>query len=120
MGEPCTPFTLVKNKVVDGVVEKKTSLVYGRKIPLVDIRIKLLQKQEKFMRLLSEEEIDSMSLSNLRSFLSENTEELENLGLDCVQNVLKSQQRTRHLALWHDHSHYSRGWLHSNDRTHFV
>lgn len=56
LGEPCCPFPLVKSRVVDGSVQKTTSVVYGRKIPLVEVRKNLLKKQEKFMHLLSDEE----------------------------------------------------------------
>lgn len=102
LGEPCTPFPIVKSKVVDGVVEKKTSLVYGRKIPLIEVRKKLIQRQEKFMRLLSDDEINSLSFDDLRSYIGMANKDSNDL--DGLRSELKSLQRTRHLALWHDHS----------------
>jgi hypothetical protein len=97
LGEPCTPFSIVRSRVADGVVQKKTIVVYGRKIPLSEIRAKLLQKQEKYMHLLSDEVIDSMEVHDLESYI-------HGVKLDDLQSQLKSLQRTRHLALWHDHS----------------
>ena len=61
LGEPCSPFTLTKSNVVDGVIEHKNTIVYGRKIPLTEIRAKLTLKQEKYMRLLSDEQINDMT-----------------------------------------------------------
>ena len=45
-----------------GTVVRENVTVEGRKIPLHDIRVRMLQKQEKFMHLLSDEAIDSMGL----------------------------------------------------------
>ena len=101
LGELCCPFTLEKGKVVAGAIEKSSSMVYGRKIPLLEIRKKLIQKQEKFMHLLSDEEIESMTTTDLRAFtgVDENCS-----NADALKSQLKTVQRTRHLALWHDHS----------------
>ena len=74
MGEPCSPYTIVKStpytkvksSVHDGKLENVTSQVYGRKIPLLEIRERILKKHEKFMYLCSDEQIDSMSLEGVK------------------------------------------------------
>ncbi len=50
LGEVCAPYTLRKCKVKDGVVQMYEVQVQGRKITLTDIRRKLLQQQERYMR----------------------------------------------------------------------
>ena len=62
IGEPCTPY--ITNKfVVDslGELEVRPSEIYGRKIPFLELRKKLLVKQEKYMRIcnasVSDEEL---------------------------------------------------------------
>ena len=57
LGEPCSPFTLVKSSIIDGVIQHKETVAYGRKIPLSEIRTKLFTKQERFMYLLKDEEL---------------------------------------------------------------
>ena len=62
MGEPCAPYILTKSSVnEEGQIVTDTTEVYGRKISLVEIRKSLLKRHEKYMRLQSDEEIDSMS-----------------------------------------------------------
>ena len=104
LGEPCAPYTLIKSSVVEGVVERTNSIVYGRKIPLTEIRNKLNRKHEKFMHLLGDDEIDVMTVSELRSHISRVEEVTPIASSDILKSRLKSLQRTRHLALWHDHS----------------
>ncbi len=100
LGEPCTPFALVKSRVVDGNLESTTSQVYGRKHPLLELRKRLLVKQEKFMRLLTDQEIDSLSLEDVKAKL----QDLDIEGINDHRESLKRLQRSRTLVLWHDHS----------------
>ena len=58
MGEPCSAYTVVKSAVHDGKLESIASQIYGRKMPLFEIRQRLLKKHEHFMRLSSDEKID--------------------------------------------------------------
>ncbi len=55
LGIPCAPFILTKFVVTDGELE---TVVTGRKFTL---REKLLAKQEKYMRLSADSEIEAMS-----------------------------------------------------------
>ena len=102
MGEPCSPYTIVKSSVHDGKLENVTSQVYGRKIPLLEIRERILKKHEKFMYLYSDEHIDSMSLEEVKLKL-EGIGELSSAVNDHY-GLLKQLQRSRKLVLWHDHS----------------
>ena len=69
LGELCVPYTLAHLKVVDGELITTSSIVYGRKFPLAEIRKKLLDKHEQYMHLLSDDSIDSMPEPNLKTFL---------------------------------------------------
>ena len=43
LGEPCYPHTIKKYRVKDGEIQATETVVYGRKIPLLQIRKKLLE-----------------------------------------------------------------------------
>lgn len=45
LGEECTPYTLTRYKVVDSVMTPHDHHVQGRKVPLIDIRQRLLNRQ---------------------------------------------------------------------------
>ena len=99
LGIPCAPFELTHFTVADGELKKNHTVVTGRKFPLKEIREKTLSQQEKFMRLNSDEEIDGMTDEELASRLSL-------LSIDFSgdkRESLKRSQRSRSLALWHDH-----------------
>ena len=97
LGEACTPYTLIKSSVVDGEITNVMQEVCGRKISL---RKKLLEKHEKFMRLQTDDEIDSIDAADVKVLLDSINETVK----DNPSSTLKAFQRTRNLALWHDHS----------------
>ena len=102
IGEPCSPYTVIRSSVHDGELLSMQAQVYGRKIPLLDLRKVLLKRQEKFMRLKTDEEIDSLSIEEVNVTL-------QSLGelAPVMSNryaLLKQLQRSRTLVLWHDHS----------------
>ena len=50
LGEPCTPYIIKKSIATSTAeIENKSTEVYGRKIPLYELRQYLLAKQEKYM-----------------------------------------------------------------------
>ena len=54
LGEPCTPYTATKSTVTStGEIKFETIQIYGRKIPLHDLRKVLLAKHEKCTRHLA-------------------------------------------------------------------
>ena len=58
------PATLIPSLnmwyIRDGELKQTETTVYGRKIPLLEVRAKLLKKHEKLMYLHSDEEIESL------------------------------------------------------------
>ena len=63
LGEPCYSHTLVRYTVKEGKLERTETVVYGRKIPLLELRQKLLQKHEPFMHLHTDDEISKARTS---------------------------------------------------------
>ena len=100
LGVPCAPFQLTHFFVTDGDVHKEQQVVIGCKFPLKEIRQKLLKKQERYMRLKSDQEINEMTDEELAPQLSP-------MNMDCSsedkKEMYKQYQCTRSLAMWHDH-----------------
>lgn len=62
IGEPCSPYVITKHVVTkEGDVVNKTVELHGRKIPLLELRQRLLTRQEKFMRLMTDNDIQKLS-----------------------------------------------------------
>ncbi len=103
LGEPCHPQSIFRVSIKTGELKKTEQTVYGRKIPLLDIRKKLLAKQEHLMHLHTDNEIDELSDDELRTLLLSKRIPLpeDNTSL---KELIKSSERTRTLGLWHDHS----------------
>jgi len=57
-------------KVVDGEAIRTSSVVHGRRLPLVDIRKKFFDKHEQYMHVLPDEAIASMPESDLKVHLA--------------------------------------------------
>ena len=70
LGEECAPYKLVKHVLENGKVATQEVLIQARKVPLRDIRERLLKKQLKYMKLTPAEAIDSMSDSELKEKLT--------------------------------------------------
>ena len=73
LGEACSPQKLTKYLTVNGKVEILEVSIEGRKIPILDIRQRLLKKQEKYMHLFSDERIESMDYDTLHAIVIHNT-----------------------------------------------
>ena len=106
IGEPCSPYILTKSIVNnDGNVESKTVEVCGRKIPLSELRERMLKKHEQYMRLTTPTDIHSLTKEEIITFMkSVNQRVGPNATLEELQFQMKSIQHTRSLAIWHDHS----------------
>ena len=65
LGEPCYPHTITQYSIEDGELKHKQTTVYGRKIPLIELRKKLLLRQEPFMRLHTDEQLLVLTKSDL-------------------------------------------------------
>ena len=80
--------------------------VSGRKISLIEIRRRLMEKHEKLgiVRKTTDEEYDKMTESDLSLKLQKLNEYTEGEIDQQMRQRLMSIERTRHLSLWHDHS----------------
>lgn len=105
LGEPCYPHTIKKYRVKDGEIQATETVVYGRKIPLLQIRKKLLEKHKSIMHLHTDEELSSLQKTELLdAFSSRNIELPQDLSEHNLRTKLKEFERTRTLGIWHDHS----------------
>ena len=105
LGEQCHPSTIEKYCTVGGNVTKVTTTVYGRKIPLLQIREKLLITHEQFMHLHTDQEILAMSPSELTDHHRQKSIRIpEDTSLENLQHSLTKAERTRAIAVWHDHA----------------
>lgn len=104
LGEPCHPQTISRLSVKTGELKKTEHTVYGRKIPLIDIRRRLLAKQEHLMHLQTDDEIDKLSDEEIRTFLLHKKIPIPDDTQKSLKDLIKSSERTRTLGIWHDHS----------------
>lgn len=104
LGRPCVPYTMTKYSAMNGGLERVELTIVGRKFPLLEIRKKLLAKHEKYMRLNTDTEIDSMSHSDLQSLSSLYHHSVSpESDIHDLRSTTKLFQRSRSLVLWHDH-----------------
>jgi len=105
LGQPCAPYTLTRCFIKDGKLQQEEVVVYGRKIPLLSVRQKLLISQEKFMRLETNEQLQQKSRHEIITQLDKSYEHFDpTLPIEQLRELLKYLQRKRHLLLWHDHA----------------
>ncbi len=103
LGEACAPYTLRKSKTKAGVVEVYDLQVQGRKIALIDLRQKLLERQKKYMRLLSDSDIDKLTTNEAIEVLRVMRCDISNAEDGELRERVRHNQRHRTLVLWHDH-----------------
>ena len=100
--QPCVPITL-ERYMPDGNIE--VTQVHGNKIPMNEIRQKLLNKQLKNMRLNKDENINNIPTSEIKSVLNKHTNiDTKSLTRSELESSFKILERTRNLVMWHDHS----------------
>ena len=105
IGEPCSPYMITKYVVIsDGEVNTKQIELHGRKIPLLELRQKLLHRQEKYMKIMTDVEIKSLTKEEIMQMLCLHHTCNPDTQLEALQLQLAALQRTRTLAMWHDHS----------------
>ena len=106
IGEPCSPYMLTKSVVSkDGGIIEKTVQIYGRKIPLLDIRERLMKQHEAYMRQTTDAELKALTRPDILQMAANYHIHLPpDLSDDQLRAQLALFQRTRTLALWHDHS----------------
>jgi len=105
LGEPCAPYKLTKYAIVDGEIRKTETNIHGRKIPLLDIRQKLLNTQEKYMRLHTDSDLQHMSRSALIAILERGNAGYSDRSSDVeLREKVAKLERKRTIGIWHDHA----------------
>ena len=70
MGEECTPYELTRYTPHEGKTVAREVRVCGRKIPLEEIRERLLKRHQKYMRLPLESAIEQLPRTELLQALN--------------------------------------------------
>ena len=106
IGEPCSPYRLTKSFVTtDGDVKTKQVEIVGRKLSLLELRQKLINQHQKYMRLMTDQEINELTRENILQLMScAHHETSPSATTEELQLQLATLQRSRTLAVWHDHS----------------
>ena len=100
--QPCVPIT-PERYMPDGNIE--VIQAHGNKIPMIEIRQKLLNKQLKYMRLNKDENINNIPSSEIKSILNKYTNiDTKSLTRSELESSFKKLEKTRNLVMWHDHS----------------
>ena len=103
LGEQCTPYELTRYTPHKGKIVAREVRVCGRKIPLEEIRERLLKRHQKYMRLPLESTIEQLPHSELLQALNKlDNAPNDNYTTEELRIRLHNYQRTRSLALWHD------------------
>ena len=113
LGEPCCPYTIEAYSTKDGSLVRESRDVYGRMIPLTEVRERLLKRQEKFMRLQNDADIDQMTAEEITTCLTDyGCNPSDHTPQTSLWQAFRKYQRQRSLVLWHDHATLlNRGFL---------
>ena len=101
LGDECAPYTITKYKMVNGVMTPHELQIQGRKVPLIELRQKLLSKQLKYMRLTPQSTIDTMTMPELTNMLNMKH---DGKSVEELRELLSKAQKSRSLCMWHDHA----------------
>ena len=105
LGEPCYPHKLIRYTVHNGELKQTETTVYGRKIPLLELRQKLLEKHLPLMYLHTDEQLLALNKSELMDVYAKRKLRLPSeISEDALREKLKEYERTRTIGMWHDHS----------------
>ena len=106
MGIPIIPQKFEKTSVRDNEIITEEIVIEGRKIPLRDIRIKMLKDHQKFMRIYLEVE-NHKEKNDMLQFLRNINEyhpSFDKLTEAELSNKITAIKQTRNLMFWHDGS----------------
>ncbi|KAL5487073.1 hypothetical protein EMCRGX_G019632 [Ephydatia muelleri] len=104
IGIDCAPKEMTVVTCRDGEVVEQPVTIYSRKVPMNEIRQRLLKNQEKYMRLQTDEQVDALSKDEAIKFLKQNQEhQFADMEITELRVKVKALQRNRHLVMWHDH-----------------
>ena len=100
--EPCSPYINTKSIVTaEGEVTTTQVKIVGRKLSLLEIRQKL---HSKYMRLMTDQQIKELTREILQLMSIAHYHASPTATTDQLQQQLAVLQRSRTLAVWHDHS----------------
>ena len=105
VGNLIVPQVFEKVTIRDGRIVYEKVKIVGGKIPLLEIRKELLDKNNKYMRLRTNDELDHLSKDDLIISLkriNEFTCNDQHLNSEALIDKLKKFERTRYLMMWHD------------------
>ena len=104
LGVTCTPYTITRYVTEQGKVKPQNIKVEGRKIPLKELRAKLLSRQEKYMHLYTDAKIDTTKVDELKEAVQIHNLTHPDTDIEQLKKVLRTTQQTRYLTFWHDHA----------------
>ena len=105
LGEECTPYELTRYTPHEGKIVAREVRVHGRKIPLEEIRERLLKRHQKYMCLPLESAIEQLPRTELSQALNKlDNAPNDNYTTEELHTRFYNYQSTRSLALWHDHA----------------
>lgn len=98
-------FQYEKLVLKNGKIIKEEYVTEGRKVPLKEIREKMLLKQDPYLRKHDDEWYEKLSENQLKKKLSELNELTDgNMSVSGLRENLKTLQTTRNLLVWLDNS----------------
>ena len=88
-----------------GMSKKKEVEIVGRKLSLLELCQKLLNQHQKYMHFMTDQEIIELTRENILQLMSyAHHETSPSATTEELQLQLATLQRSRTLAVWHDHS----------------
>lgn len=103
LGEECAPFKITKYVIENGKLVPHDTLVQARKVPLEQLRQRLLKKHQKYMRLTPAEDMREEEVRDILEMA--NYTNLDDMSHENLCEVLRAQT-SRSLCMWHDHARW--------------
>ena len=118
LGEPCAPYTLTHIHAINGEIMRTSSVVHGQKFCYLKWDRNFCRSRKlliKFMHLLSDREVNSMSEQALRLLVHNLSEEDASMTTEELKKRGKCCQRSQTIAIWHDHCPWT--WVYTHHGT---
>ena len=103
VGDLTVPQEFKKITINQEKIATENVYISGRKIPLKEIRNELLDRNRKYMRLITHEELHKLTEMDLGKYLKDiNEYNITNYDAETLKQKIKTFQWTRYLMMWHD------------------
>ena len=105
IGDMIVPQKYQRTVLNGGKIEKEIVEISGMKINILDVRKTILKRNEKFMRIVTDEQYEKMfSAELMNEFCRINEFSQYDTKMPKKDIIIKRKylQRTRHLMCWHD------------------